>query len=136
VPQQRLFFLNNSFVHMQAAELADRIKAEPNQDAQITKAFQIVYQRVPTPEELKASTQFIHEAAQQSALPQPVFSPSRLMDAKPVGTGTSLETAMAMEQKESEKEPEKKPDLQPVKDSPLQSFCWALLSSNEFLFID
>jgi hypothetical protein len=42
---------------------------------------------------------------------------------------------MAMAQKESEKEPEKK-DFQPVKDSPMQSFCWALLSSNEFLFID
>jgi mono/diheme cytochrome c family protein len=135
VPQQRLFFLNNSFVHKQAAELANRIKDEPNQDAQITKAFQLVYQRAPTPEELKASIQFLRDAAQQSALPQPVYSPARVMDAKPVGAGSSLETAMAMAQKESEKEPEKK-DVQPVKDSPMQSFCWALLSSNEFLFID
>jgi hypothetical protein len=89
VPQQRLFFLNNSFVHKQAEELANRIKSEGSEDAKITRAFEIVYQRGPTPEELKASSQFLKDAAQQ-----------------------------------------------PEEDSPMQSFCWALLSSNEFLFID
>ena len=28
------------------------------------------------------------------------------------------------------------PLAKPLPDSPLRSFCWALLSSNEFLFID
>src|SRR5215471_13696379 len=69
VPQQRLFFLNSSFLRKQAEELANRIKSEGSEDAEVTKAFQIVYQRVPRPEELKASIQFLHDAAAQSALP-------------------------------------------------------------------
>ena len=36
MPQQRLFFLNNSFVHKQAEELANRVKSENTEDAQIT----------------------------------------------------------------------------------------------------
>jgi hypothetical protein len=150
VPQQRLFFLNNAFVHKQAEELANRVKAETSEEAQVTKAFQIAYQRVPAPEELKASIQFLHDAAAQAAPPTlapataPMPAPAAGPVAKPMSSGSSFETALAIEQ---QKEPEKQPtDKQPAekaattdrapKDSPLQSFCWALLSSNEFLFID
>jgi mono/diheme cytochrome c family protein len=147
VPQQRLFFLNNSFVHKQAEELANRVKAETSEEAQVTKAFQIAYQRVPAPEELKASIQFLHDAAAQAAPPTlapataPTPAPAAGPVAKPLSSGSSFETALAIEQqKELEKQPtDKQPAekaAEPVKDSPLQSFCWALLSSNEFLFID
>jgi hypothetical protein len=148
VPQQRLFFLNNTFVHKQAEELANRVKSESTEEAQITKAFQIVYQRVPATDEMKASIQFLHDAAVQSAppvaVPAPVPAPVSGPVAKPVSSGSSFETALAIEQQAEQEKPatekaaaekpaEKAP---PVKDSPLQSFCWALLSSNEFLFID
>jgi hypothetical protein len=149
VPQQRLFFLNNSFVHKQAEELANRIKSENSEDAQVTKAFQVVYQRAPTPDELKASIQFLHDAAAQAAPAAPVAAPAAGPVAKPASSGSSFETALAIaQQKEpdkpaTDKQPaDKTTDKQtdktaaPIKDTPLQSFCWALLSSNEFLFID
>jgi hypothetical protein len=82
VPQQRLFFLNNSFVQTQAESLAERIKSAGTEEAQVKKAYEIVYQRMPMPQEVTAAIEFIGEAAS------------------------------------------------------LKPFCWALLSSNEFLFID
>ncbi len=66
--------------------LAERIRFAGNEEAQVKKAFEIAYQRMPAAEELAASVSFMRE---------------------------EVET-----------------------DSPLKSFCWALLSSNEFLFID
>jgi hypothetical protein len=149
VPQQRLFFLNNTFVQKQAEELANRVKGEGTEEAQVTKAFQIAYQRVPTADEMKASIQFLHDAAAQSAPVDPAPAPTPASAsgpvAKPVGSGSSFETALAIEQQaEQEKAATEKTAAEkpvdkaaaPVKDSPLQSFCWALLSSNEFLFID
>jgi Protein of unknown function (DUF1549)/Protein of unknown function (DUF1553)/Planctomycete cytochrome C len=82
VPQQRLFFLNNSFVQTQAESLAERIKSAGTEEAQVKKAYEIVYQRMPMPQEVTAAIEFIGEAAS------------------------------------------------------VKPFCWALLSSNEFLFID
>jgi hypothetical protein len=103
VPQQRLFFLNSSFVMTQAQRLADRIKAAGSDEEQIKKAYAIVFQREPTREELKAALEFV-------SLPAAAAPP----------------------------EPKDGDDTQPKKlpDSPLRSFCWALLSSNEFLYID
>src|SRR6266705_6128563 len=125
VPQQRLFFLNNNFVHKQAEALADRVQPAGSEEAQVTKAFEIAYQRVPAPEELKSSIQFLHDAAQTvPTTPSPAVVKG---DAKPVSTGSSSMTAMTSTA--DEKESKDKP-----KDSPLKSFCWALLSSNEFLF--
>ena len=50
---QALMLLNDSFVHAQAAALADRVvrEAGDQQDAQITRAFQLVLQRAPTESE-------------------------------------------------------------------------------------
>ena len=108
VPQQRLFFLNNNFVQKQAETLAERVKSAGNEEAQVKKAFEIVYQRVPTPEELQASVEFIRQPPQ--APPSESATPTVADD---------------------EKEAAKK-----LPDSPLRSFCWALLSSNEFLYVD
>jgi hypothetical protein len=75
--------LNNSFVQKQAELLVERVKPAGDTEAQVRKAFEIVYQRVPTPEELAASLEFVK-----------------------------------------------------LPDSSFRSFCWALLSSNEFLYLD
>ena len=45
VPQQRLFFLNNTLVHKQAEAIAERLKLEPTPEARVKKAFELIYQR-------------------------------------------------------------------------------------------
>jgi hypothetical protein len=112
IPQQRLFFLNNSFVHKQAEALAERVKAAGDEAAQVKKAFEIVYQRPPTPEEMTASVNFIRMPTIPAAPAAAAMPPAKA-------------------EGEKDKEEAKKPE-----DSPLRSFCWALLSSNEFLYID
>ena len=61
VALQRLFFLNNEFVHKQAAALAERVKAAGNEEAQVRKAFEIVYQRDPSADELSFSLALLHD---------------------------------------------------------------------------
>jgi uncharacterized protein DUF1553 len=118
VPQQRLFFLNNTLVHKQADAIAERLKFEPTPEARVKKAFELVYQRMPTPEELAASLLFVEKPAYQG--PPPVAAASEADVKKALGA----------------KSKEDKDAVKPLPDSPLRSFCWALLSSNEFLFID
>ena len=118
VPQQRLFFLNNALVHKQADAIAERLKFEPTSEAKAKKAFELVYQRMPTAEELAASILFVDKPAYQG--PPPVAPASEADLKKALG----------------EKSKEDKDAAKPLPDSPLRSFCWALLSSNEFLFID
>src|SRR5206468_4870718 len=89
VPQQRLFFLNNNFVHNQAEALAERVQSAESEEAQVTRAFQVAYQRVPTPEELKSSISFLHDAA-QTVPSTPVPAAVRGGDAKPESTGPAL----------------------------------------------
>ena len=95
VPQQRLFFLNNGVVREQAGTIADRLKPD-SEEVQVKKAFELIYQRPPSAEEIAASVAYLKKPPIQSA-----------------------------DEKTAKKE-----------DSPLQSFVWALLSSNEFLYID
>jgi hypothetical protein len=107
VPLQRLFFLNSPVVHKQAQALEDKIKSEGSAEAQVRKAFELIYQRGPTDDELQGSMEFIQ-------LP-------------PVAATAAPSGGDAKDDKDA---PKKLPD------SPLRSFIWALLSSNEFLYID
>ncbi len=124
VPQQRLFFLNNAFVQKQAEMLAERIRFAGNEEAQVKKAFEIVYERMPAPEELASSLSFLREAAETPAAPAPAVAAN--VAAKPESAGASWMSA----------KDDDKPAADKSRDSPIKSFCWALLSSNEFLFID
>jgi hypothetical protein len=105
VPPQRLFFLNNEFVHKNADALAERVKSAGDERAQVKQAFMIAYQRPPTADELSLAVDLMHTH------PDP----------------TPAATAMASKKDPSPKE---KP---PVSD--LNSLCWALVSSNEFLYV-
>jgi uncharacterized protein DUF1553 len=109
VPQQRLFFLNNSVVHSQAQAIADRLKSAGDPEVQVAKAFELIYQRAPTPAELELSVAFLNQL--------PPVAPK---------------TPPASVESDADAAAQKK--LLP--DSPLRSFIWALLSSNEFLYID
>jgi mono/diheme cytochrome c family protein len=110
VPQQRLFFLNGSVVQAQAETIAERVKSAGNEEAQVTKAYELVYQRAPTPEELALSVTFLKKP--------PIYSEPAAPAAPAEGDGDAT-TKKKM-----------------LPDSPLRSFVWALLSSNEFLYID
>ena len=63
VALQRLYFLNNEFVHKQAEGLAERVKAAGSEEAQVRKAFEIVYQREPSADELSFSVALLKEPA-------------------------------------------------------------------------
>ncbi|MCU1336138.1 MAG: hypothetical protein JWO19_1719 [Bryobacterales bacterium] len=123
VALQRLFFLNNEFVHKQAAALAERVKsAGAAEDAQVRKAFEIVYQRDPSAEELAASIELLHDTTAPPVTAETGYK-AVAFDAKP--------------QRESKMEaaPAAPPKPKPV-ETPLEALCWALLSSNEFLFLN
>jgi hypothetical protein len=119
VALQRLFFLNNDFVHKQAAALADRLSDITGDEAKIRKAFEVVYQRDPNKDELAISLDLLHLPA-NGAASAAVASRMPGVAAKPA----------------PDPEPSAKPAGAKKGESPLESLCWALLSSNEFLFLD
>ena len=123
VPQQRLFFLNSEVVHKQAQALAERVQSEQGEQAQITKAFEIAFQRTPTAEEMQASLEFL-----KSATPAPATTSQ---------SANSLTGKPEMPTIDATAEPA--PTVAApakAKDWPLKSLCWSLLSSNEFLFLN
>ncbi len=115
VPLQRLFFLNSPFVERQADGLAHRVRDAGSDEAQVRKAFAIVFQRQPTAAELQASLEFLHQ--QVAATPQSSTMGNSIA-AKPETPSVAAATPAG-----------------PSSD-PLKWLCWALLSSNEFLFLN
>ncbi len=114
VPLQRLFFLNSPFVERQADGLAQRVRDAGNEEAQVRKAFTIVFQREPTAAELQASLEFLHQPVAET----PQTPMSRSIAAKPQTPSVDSATPVA------------------PSGFPLKWLCWALLSSNEFLFVN
>ena len=112
VPQQRLFFLNSPVVRTQAEAIADRLKGVESQEAQVKKAFELVYQRQPSADEIRGALEFLQ------------LPPAAPAPAPPAAPGA------AKDGKDDANEPKRLPP------STLRSFVWALLSSNEFLYLD
>jgi hypothetical protein len=131
VALQRLFFLNNEFVHKQAAALAGRVKGAGNEEAQVRKAFEIVYQRDPSADELSFSVALLHDTSaptEPATRAEVSFKPAAFA-AKPDGEAKdSMSSAPAAA-------PAATPAVKKV-ETPLEALCWALLSSNEFLFLN
>jgi len=127
VAQQRLFFLNSPFVHKQAEAMAARVKLAGDEEAQVAKAYEIAYQRDPSAAEMKAAMELLTTApAPAEAVSEGAWVPSSTS-----GTLASKPAPGEMPAVKDEPKAEKK-----RKDSPLKSLCWALLSSNEFLFLN
>jgi mono/diheme cytochrome c family protein len=59
VPLQQLYFMNNPFVYKQASVLAERVHSEATDDARITKAYEYLFQRKPTADELQLGRKFL-----------------------------------------------------------------------------
>jgi hypothetical protein len=123
VALQQLFFLNNDFVRQQAEALAARARAAGPEGAQVSKAFEIVYQREPSASEMAAALEVLHQPdpdLQRAAAPMKAAA----FAAKPAPGPGTLASASVNAPGGSSKE------------TPLQALCWALLSSNEFLFLN
>ena len=115
VPLQRLFFLNSPFVEQQAAGLARRAADAGSDEAQVRKAFAIVFQRQPTAAEMQASLDFLHQPVAEAPRGSVGNSIAAKPDA-PENPGTEAAAAPTGSQ--------------------MKWLCWALLSSNEFLFVN
>src|SRR5262249_53682903 len=61
VPLQRLFLMNSDFMQVESEALVKRIAGEPDNRARIRKAYQIVYGRDPSEEEVKLGIAYLHE---------------------------------------------------------------------------
>jgi hypothetical protein len=59
VPLQRLYFMNNEFVYMQAGKLAERVLTQPNETARIAQAYRLLYGRAPTAKEMEVGLRFL-----------------------------------------------------------------------------
>jgi len=134
VALQRLFFLNNDFVHDQATALADRVKGAGDETAQIRKAFEIVYQRDPSADEIAVCLGLLRQPAQDKPDGLPVVTPVR-------GDGSfTAKPEMVLVADSMSDKPKSEPAAKAKKarkgETPLESLCWALLSSNEFLYLN
>jgi hypothetical protein len=85
VPQQALFFMNSPFVLEQARALAAR--AEGAEEQRVRTLYRLVYQREPSPGQLKAGLQFIGSAGAEA-----VEAPPKATSAWRYGYGAYDET--------------------------------------------
>ena len=130
VALQRLFFLNNDFVHDQASALAARIKDAGDETAQVKKVFEIAYQRDPSAEELAFCLSLLHEPA-AAATDGPAAAP---MPTRTVGGFTAKPEPAVLS--DAADHPAAKGKKARKGETPLEALCWALLSSNEFLYLN
>jgi hypothetical protein len=64
-PLQRLYFMNSSFVAVQSSALAKRLEREASTDeARITRAYQLLYGRLPTSREIQLGLNFLRQSNQ------------------------------------------------------------------------
>ncbi len=59
VPLQRLYFMNNPFVFLQASKLAARIYVKSTDEERITEAYRILFLRKPTAQEMQLGLSFL-----------------------------------------------------------------------------
>ncbi len=137
VPQQRLFFLNSEIVHKQAEAMAERVKTEPTEEAQVKKAYQIAYQRLPSAGELAAALELLRsKITPTESKPEPLPSGGAAGLAAKPAAGAAMAWADAPKADAAAPKAEGAESKKKSPDSPLKSLCWALLSSNEFLYVE
>src|SRR6202163_1129716 len=118
VALQRLFFLNNEFVHKQAAALAERVKGAGTEEAQVRKAFEIVYQRDPSADELSFSLALLHDTTAPS-----ISDPSRA-EVRVQAVGFAAKPDDTAKEAMSTPATPAPPAVKKV-ETPLEALCWA-----------
>ena len=115
VPTQSLLLMNSQFILDQAARFARRLRAEAGDDRnrQVKRAWQLAFSRGPTDAELRDALEFVSRQVNEL----------QVAPEKPDQKGKPDEKA-----KQTAKPT---PELQALTD-----LCQALLSANEFLYVD
>jgi hypothetical protein len=111
VAPQALLLMNNEFVVTHARHFAERVRRDSGTDAtrQVVRAWQLAFAREPTDDEAKQATALVVEQADRF---RAVAEPAE----KPASSNAAA-----------------KPDAQV---QALALLCQALLSANEFLYVD
>src|SRR5215467_5564193 len=60
VPLQRLFLMNSDFMQYESEELAKRIAAEPDNRSRIRRAYELIYGRAASEQEIKLGLEYLH----------------------------------------------------------------------------
>jgi hypothetical protein len=128
VATQALMLMNSQFILDQAARFAQRLQKESGDDpaAQIARAWQLAFSRLPTPSERADALAFL--SGQVDLLKSGAE--------KEIGQAKSDVKSEAKEKIER-KEGKTKPAIKPAPElQALTDLCQALLSANEFLYVD
>ncbi|PYK97508.1 MAG: hypothetical protein DME19_16010, partial [Verrucomicrobia bacterium] len=115
VATQSLMLMNSQFILDQAARFAQRLHAEAADDRvrEVTRAWQLAFSRNPTVSELADALEFL----------------SRQVD--------HLQTVVEETDEQAKKNEKAKPAPKPPPElQALTELCQALLSANEFLYVD
>ncbi len=156
VPLQRLFFMNSDFVQQQSELLARRITAEADNTARIQKAYQLIFGRAATPDEVQAGVEYLasepmkeYEERKEAQLkkeasgkkddvkPDAMHLDSEAVD-KPAGEASDDDEADGMM---AGVKPGARGKADEKKTPPLPVTAWGrytkiLLSSSEFLYVN
>jgi hypothetical protein len=119
VATQSLMLMNSQFILDQAARFARRLQSEAGDDrsSQVTRGWQLAFSRSPTDSELADALAFL--STQVDYLQAAAAAEKKEADGKP--------------KKDEKKKPA--PKLEPELQA-LTNLCQALLSANEFLYVD
>jgi cytochrome c553 len=148
VPLQRLFFMNSDFTQQQGELLARRVMTEPDTQARIRKAYQLIFGRFPTDAELAAGMAYLAkepmrsyeerkaESAKDTASDEKKKAPDGDGEKKP--DGDEAMDAMTGDGMMGGVVPGagKKDQPKPLPVTPLGRYMKVLLSSSEFLFVN
>jgi mono/diheme cytochrome c family protein len=128
-PTQALMLMNSDFILSEAGRFAERLRREAGNDArqQISHAWQLAFSRPVTEHEIDRSLKFIDRQIEE--LKQRQVNLPAMTDVK---SGQGQAVAASNKKGEKAGTPKKiDPELQA-----LTNFCQALLSANEFLYVD
>jgi hypothetical protein len=138
VTPQVFALFNGSTTHARALALADRLSnEEETTDARITRAYELLFSRVPTDEELAACREHVdtstahHREHEPPRTELPTWVEREMIDEQ---TGTPFRWSEKLEGMEHYER-----DVQPWEVSPevrgLAELCLVLLNSNEFVYV-
>jgi hypothetical protein len=117
-------------VYNQSAFLSKRIGSEVGDENKIRKAYQLIYQRPPSTEEIQAALDFLRQDRAR-------FAPATLQTESPSGSGVaavSEPVTAPADPAPRQGTPRRKENSPPA--DPWANYVRVLLSSNEFLYVD
>ena len=132
VPQQALYLMNSPLVVEQARNVVDRsdVKSCRTEEAKIRRLYEIIFQRLPRPEEIKLAMEFIEEAE------TPADSAPAVAASEPVrpGKGRMRETFKARQEARLAARKAGVRNMKPIE--AWAEYAHALLLANEAGFVN